>query len=272
MDGWGRGAVLVVETRHAPPLSVCNCVGGLRCRGWPLRSRSHMKRSLHRCVEIVCLIGAAHVVPWGCAPPTTLPPPVPMAEDATAMTGMALVSGPGAARPGALLLGGTEPEIDFTVWGHRKRHGGLLLGGVMFAGTTSLLGAGLYARKSFNNSPDFLIGGQFSGGLLWASVGLPFSIRIHGDVWLYTHPTFGYRLATPLFLPLGLSMPAGRGQISVEATLGLTMENSVNRSLAELGYFDAPLLRFSLGFGFPSAKPGKRRLPWIQRSRTADQP
>lgn len=166
------------------------------------------------------LLLAVHV---GCAPVSTMPPPVPLGEQQTWDLGLAV---------GTPLLRAPQtpyPEDRFVVlqrstpqntsaypgaqlWAQRQLGSRVGLGATVFGDTGATRvgsgGGGVYARVAVVHRPEFTIGLQASTGWLYLSGGLPVGVRLHEKIWLYSNPTVGFDLRGGVYLPIGLSYAA----------------------------------------------------------------
>jgi hypothetical protein len=201
-----------------------------------------------RVARSLAMIAAAYFVFWACAPPTSLPPPVPMAADQAVEFG-------GAATGGAYLTTsrscpesqGCSPELDPTygadaqLWLSTPVGDRGTLGALLFGGTTTVIGGGGFGRVKLNSSPDSYIGLQGSAGWLWASVGVPLSVRVAGDTWLYTSPSVGFHFTGLVSLPVGVSVHLAE-DVLLNAELNYTTD-----VMTSLGYYEVPLVHAGLG-------------------------
>lgn len=162
---------------------------------------------------LLLLLSASALI--GCAPPTSMPPPVPMASTDREI---------GVAVNGAYPING-DPIVggDVQIWDMQKLGDRVDIGEVVFAGTSSVVGGGGFLRYRLNNGKGFYFGGQAEIGLGWGGLGLPVAGKIGDKLWLYTNPTFrvvlsditgdipNLTLAPQIHLPMGVSLGLGNG-------------------------------------------------------------
>jgi len=144
----------------------------------------------------------------GCVPLAPSPPEVPLMHGNTKAFGLS----------GDMVLNLGVPEVPVQfggaqMWYRRSIdsdaeffvHAGSLIG----IGVFPYAGAG-YRRYWIQPKSDgglLSVGGEFSGGILWARVGLPTSLRLGNlPVWLTTHPSVGVTNLGLLHVPVGLSI------------------------------------------------------------------
>ncbi len=81
------------------------------------------------------------------------------------------------------------------------------IGSSLYGGSNGPAGAGLTMRFHALQNRKFRLAVDVDGGLLYASLALPLSLRIWDRLWLYFNPTLrGSRMTWGLGLPLGLSI------------------------------------------------------------------
>lgn len=157
----------------------------------------------------------------GCAPPALGPPPLPFVAGQDTEIGGVLAGGGVVPRDESLgchgLLGCAGASGGF--YANYELHDRLEVGGMAFAGNTSLGGGGGFVRFWYLDSEVFRLGGELSAGWLWASVGVPVARRV-GPVWLWTAPSAGLRYFSLLRLPVGVAAQPGEhltlsGELSV---------------------------------------------------------
>lgn len=196
------------------------------------------------------LIGLIALI--ACAPATTAPPPVPLADDQIREVGLSAGAGafvfytrscPGNPYADCRTDVDLSPAIDGMFWYRRSRarwdHG-------FSAGLgSSSLNLGGFARVRLNGDPERrYVGLQLDAGILWASLGVPLSMELQDGLWIYTNPSFGLRWAGPLYVPVGLNKTLNqRSALNVE----LLYRGEVG-PLTSLGYYDAPILTASAGW------------------------
>ncbi len=199
------------------------------------------------------LVGALTLVGFllcACAPPTSTPPPMPMADGQIRELGFALSGGSYIyhtvycpENPYAECRKDTDlwPAIDGQAWYRRARnrweHGFTASAG---NSSTSLGG---FARVRMNQSETSYVGLQVDAGLLWASFGVPMSGQLREGLWIYTNPSFGLRFTGPLYVPIGINKTFDeRNTLNVELLYRGEFGN-----LSSLGYVEAPILTASAG-------------------------
>ena len=149
--------------------------------------------------RLVTLAACAWFAFWACAPPTTMPPPIPFAKQASKELGGAVA--------GDLGMGGVGTAGQFWFYGGsnpRNRWGGTLAGGYANLGYDSLgwLAGGVsYQRIAKNERTGFTV----EAGFLYARVGVPLMMPLaNRKTWLYTRPTVGLNMAGAFELPVGI--------------------------------------------------------------------
>lgn len=196
----------------------------------PLSSRVTLPR-------VLTLLGAAWVSLWACAPPSTLPAPVPLGKtDGLELGGGAVLSAPvgedcrtdpGASwDTGIVLAAECSPTVEWLAdvqhWGlvplsDQLAVGWMVSGGV---GTPGIAGGGV-ARYDFMKKDTVLIGLQGELGWAWGSIGVPVSGKLGERFWVYTHPSVGYRMNGLVRAPVGLGVELGDAlRLDVEAGMG----------------------------------------------------
>jgi len=86
---------------------------------------------------------------------------------------------------------------------------------------TPRLAGGAMVRYDFTRSKRMLIGPQLDLGMAWGAIGLPASLQVGEKIWLYTHPSIGYRLNGLGRLPVGVGISLRkRLRLDVEAGVG----------------------------------------------------
>jgi len=197
----------------------------------PSPSSSIVSRTLPR---VLMLMTGAWFSFWACAPPSTLPAPVPMAKGDPMQLGggavVSLVQGEDCRVPdNAAFDTGlyyvpecsptVEPLADLTHWGTVALTDQWMVGwqaGVGVA-TPGLVG-GAMGRYDFTKNKRMLIGPQLELGFAWGAIGLPASFQVGDKLWLYTHPSVGYRMNGLGRVPVGMALPIGdRLRLDLEA-------------------------------------------------------
>lgn len=181
---------------------------------------------------------------WACAPPSTLPAPIPMAKGGGIELGgagvLSLASGEDCRIPedaafdtgryyvpqctdtvvplGDIFHYGVVPLSDQWALGWQVGGG---------TGTPGLVG-GAMARYDFTKNKRMLVGPQLELGVAWGSLGLPASFQVGDKVWLYTHPSVGYRMNGLGRVPVGVGLPIGdRLRLDVEAGYALPVMQGI---------------------------------------------
>lgn len=146
-----------------------------------------------------------------CAPPTSLPPPIPAAGD----LGLgAQLSGGWGYRPGPAGEGDQGGVTDLSAWG-LARLDRWELGGVAFAGLSSQLGGGIFARLPLGGSPRWVVAPQVELGAAWGGLALPAAWSPRPGLWLHSQPalrlgaTEDQGFTPTVLLPLGLGWERG---------------------------------------------------------------
>lgn len=187
----------------------------------PLRP-THASRGQAR---VVWVLSGVWMAVWACAPPSTLPAPIPMAKgDGVLLGGGATVSlVPGedcriedaAAFDTGIAYTPTcasviDPRMDGSTWGVVPLSNRWAVGWQLGAGTTTPgMSGGVMGRYDFSRSERLLIGPQVELGLAWAAVGLPASVQVGDRLWVYTHPSVGIRMSGVGRIPVGVGLPLG---------------------------------------------------------------
>lgn len=178
--------------------------------------------------RLLVLLASAWLAFWACAPPSTLPAPVPMAKgEGVALGGGAVggvawerCEGPEAERGNCLPE--TVPTVDLQHWGmgalsDQWALGWTIGGGV---GTPGIAGGGM-VRFDALATKRALLGPQLEGGFAWWAVGLPMALEVKDGLWLTAHPSYGARAMASLRLPVGLGIALGeRSRLDLEAGVG----------------------------------------------------
>lgn len=156
-----------------------------------------------------------------CAPPSSMPPPVPLAGDIG--VGVNASGGLGYHAPPSG-DGGTGPIIDLQGYAY-SRLGQLEFGAVAYTGLSSQLGGGLFGRRVMQRG-GLTLAPQLELGAAWAGAALPLAWSPKPQLWLTTQP--GLRvLANPpetvlpqVSVPLGVAVQRGE-HLTLTAELGL---------------------------------------------------
>jgi len=181
---------------------------------------------------------AAWLSVWACAPPSTLPAPVPLGK----ANGVEL--GGGIAASGAFIedcrttesveLGSElvgEPSCERTLvvfpdaahWGVLPLNDQWAVGWQLGGGLgTPRIAGGAMARLDLAKSERHLVGPQLELGFAWAALGIPASMQVKDKVWLYTHPSVGLRMSGMARAPIGLALDVGK-RMRLDMEAGVTI-------------------------------------------------
>lgn len=192
----------------------------------------------------LCSLAVTYYVLWACAPTTTMPPPVPFAEDE---------SGEFSASLAASALGytspvGAEAQLGYT-W---SRGPSADFGLQIYGGMNTLFGAGASVRHMFRPSERFAWGFMAQGGWLHASGGIPMSWKLGRNSWVWLHPRAGLDLNGIIGLSGGASLSM-RGYHRLNLELGIRAIGQTDEiELGPLGY--VPMFAFA-GIGYSARQP-----------------
>lgn len=193
----------------------------------------------------------------GCAPPSSLPPPVPMGADQSLELG-------GAASLGGLISQRTqtdhlgnelshtvaEPAVGGQLWGDVDLGQRLRLGGTLFlegyVDTGVAGGGGLFARMRMDHSARSYVGLQVELGWAYGSAGLPVAYEVVDGIWVYTTPSLGFSYRGLLRLPAGFSLALSE-QMLFSAELG--MQTDLPAPL-QTDYLRGPVLSGAAGLSY----------------------
>ena len=222
-----------------------------------------MNPILQRVLRGATALAVVYHVLWACAPVASLPPPIPNAKGELTVGGAGVV--------GAHDLSAQTTSIE-ALHGHANVQGfaGVALNdrwnvyGTAFLGSASGVGVGVGARVDVVETERLLLGVQASGGLLYASVGLPMAVNVTDQLTLYTQPGVGsvtsprsaytdWRVIPQVPVGLWWTSPSGVG---VGAELGAQGQLAPSGA-SSAGYGQlAPYLALNVGF---TGVPAKRR-------------
>jgi hypothetical protein len=163
--------------------------------------------TVRRAVQALTLAASAYYALWACAPAVSMRPLNTDMEHPNEI-GLAggysgEVTGGGGACSTELVACGGGP--NGVLWYQHRFHERFSLGGTLFGGTTSIVGGGLLLRGHWVETDRFRLGTDLDGGFLWASLGVPMSVRVVDQLWFYTNPSIGARLVQPVRFPLGVA-------------------------------------------------------------------
>lgn len=198
----------------------------------------------HPLVAALGAFCAAYFALWACAPVAMVRPPVPMPADDKGEFGVAAGINEALESTGYMTPLSSPNGPSAQIWyAHHFADDRLVVGGVLFGGTSSLVGTGVTLRYNAIRGERFRLGVDLDGGFAWASAGVPMAVRLNDALWLYTAPSVGLRVAQAARVPLGLSIGVG------EHTL-LTPEISLGTGGSGAGLFYAPEgLQVAASFG-----------------------
>jgi len=203
----------------------------------PRPTESALSRGAAR---LLMLAAGAWLSLWACAPPSTLPAPIPLAKsDGVELGGGATVSlglGEDCRVPEEVAFDTGiiyEPVCERTAvvfpdaahWGVVPINDQWAVGWnvAVGLGTPGLVG-GAMGRYDISKSDRFLIGPQLELGVAWGALGLPASMQVNDRLWLYTHPSVGYRMSGLARAPVGLGLEVGeRMRLDMEAGFAVPM-------------------------------------------------
>lgn len=189
---------------------------------------------------------------WACAPPSVVAPMVPMNQEKGLDLGAALTGGAQLTNPQD--WGAGEHELG-------DRYAATAMGGQVWAvqdmgrvdlgGTFGLLvpdangdsgfHLGAMVRPHLVERENLLVGLDLELGVLWASVGLPVSVRASDRAWIYTDPSVGWRLSGICHVPLG---------VSVQTSDDVRLNAEVEYMTGAMGYVEGPLVVGTLGLSY----------------------
>ena len=173
--------------------------------------KAPLSRSLAR---ITAISASAWFAFWACAPPASLPPPVPMAADQSFEIGAAAETGE--------LFKRSDPAFDEQTYGAQAwlqfRTGDPTEAGIVLAlSKPGLYAGGGYFRYRPVHTEHFTLGAQVEGGFLWASLGMPVAVSPMDNLWFYTEPAVGFNQLGLVQIPVGVSYEfAGHGMVDLE--------------------------------------------------------
>ena len=213
---------------------------------------------------VVVLVVGLWLPLWSCAPPSTLPAPIPLSRsDGLELGGGAVVStGLGedcrlpdevALDTGIMATPTCEPHVvtlpDIAHWGVLPITEQLAVGWNVSGGMGSpVFAGGAMGRYDLLAADRVLLGPQVEVGVAWASVGLPASMQVNDRLWVYTHPSVGFRIGGRARAPVGLSVEVGeRMRLDMEAGLAVAM---IRGTLTRYDAIDGP--RAWMGVGLSS--------------------
>jgi len=162
----------------------------------------------------------------GCAPPSSLPPPIPLASSHT--VGLAVSGGytdtigSKRPRPPGIDLAFAQGSVSFRA-GDRLQLSILGSG----SGLAHFSGVGLLARYRLDGEDDeSALALQLEGGLFWLGAGLVWR-RDLGPAWVYAAPSILYKDSPWARLPAGV-------QVSVSERASVALEAGITTSTTRL--------------------------------------
>ncbi len=160
-----------------------------------------------RVVQALTVVVSAYYALWACAPAATLRPMTLDVGEHEFGLGAAVTgpTGDGTGCGTELLV--CQGGLNGQLWYQHRFGERFSLGGTIFGGQSSFVGAGVQARFHWVETDRFRFGTDLEGGWLWAAAGLPVSFKLLDahDLWLYSGPSFGFRSMQPLRVPLGVA-------------------------------------------------------------------
>jgi hypothetical protein len=188
---------------------------------------------------------------WACAPTSTLPPPVPMADQphgeyyAGLGSGLGWNSWPPEGESADLAALNVNAAFGYNL-GDGVSSGLIAYGpgvyDLRWAEFWPSAGAGAYLRYLATPGQRFATGFNLQVGWLYASAGLPLSGRLGRRVWLWTQPSV-------VVEPDSLVQPSYRFPLGLSVVLREQRALTVQANLQKLGYMDGTLVSLELGFG-----------------------
>ncbi|MDP2306165.1 MAG: hypothetical protein Q8P18_09055 [Pseudomonadota bacterium] len=164
-------------------------------------------RPARRLVQLLTVAVSAYYALWACAPAATMRPLTldldQPNEFGLAASGTQRLGDESRACTNELFscAGGFNGQL----WYQHRFNERFSLGGTIFGGQTSFVGAGVLARLHWVELDRFRFGTDLEAGFLWGAVGFPVSVRLVDDLWIYTNPSVGARFIQAARLPLGLA-------------------------------------------------------------------
>ncbi len=204
--------------------------------------------------RLLALGGIAWFILWACAPMMTAPPATPMTGASPREVGFSAHGGGGLdlssgermidERSGPAVLAGSTFWIRKAVGGDKRNQAGGFLHAMMLQETTcrrrycgdGAWGIGGFYRKALSKADSFHSGLQISAGYPFVTLGVPLAWAVRDGWWLTTQPRLGVGFTSMVHLPVGLSVPIGRGG-RIDAEFGVHIDAQA------LGQVGAPLAR-----------------------------
>lgn len=162
--------------------------------------------SARRLLRLSCVVASAYYALWACAPAATMRP-MTLDLDTPDEFGIGAAAtfptDPTAACTNELFS--CEGGFNGQLWYQHRFDERFSFGGTLFAGQTSIVGGGVIARFHWVEIDRLRFGTDLEAGFLWGAVGLPLSVRLVDDLWVYTNPSVGLRFVQPARFPLGVA-------------------------------------------------------------------
>ncbi|MDP2306166.1 MAG: hypothetical protein Q8P18_09060 [Pseudomonadota bacterium] len=166
-----------------------------------------MNRPARRLLQLLTVAASAYYALWACAPVATMRP-MTLDLDQPNEFGLAV----SATEPlGSIGRGCSfmpllcESGFNGQLWYQHRFNQRFSLGGTIFGGQNSLVGAGVQARLHWVELDRLRFGTDLEAGFLWGAVGFPVSVRLVDDLWIYSNPSVGARLVQSARFPLGVA-------------------------------------------------------------------
>lgn len=186
----------------------------------------------------------AYFVFWACAPPSTLPPPLPMMAGARNQVGasFAMDMGLEATYDSTALQPQFLPNAQ--IWYQRALSERFSLQATAFGGYSSIAGAGIGLRYLHIATPRLRLGTEAQLGWAWARLGMPFAVALgpRAQWWFYTDPAVQLAMSGVVHVPLGLAYQASGWTVALETGTDLLGEAS-----STIFVLPAPLYYATLG-------------------------
>ncbi len=179
----------------------------------------------YRITRMLTLGTASWIAFWACAPPATLPAPIPLGRNDGVELGIGAASsfvsrqdcrydnGPVDTANLSEPVCEVNPHVlpDMLHWGLFGVTDQVALGWRTSIGAgTPGIAAGAVARWDWTEGANSLVGPQLEVGIAWASLSFPVSYQVKERMWVYTQPSVGLRQNGTATLPIGLGLPLGR--------------------------------------------------------------
>ncbi len=199
-------------------------------------------------------VSACYFAFWACAPTSTLPPPVPLADQPQAELYLDNAAAAGWSSWYRVPRDGVR--VDYASLSLNAAEGyskgnGLSFGGYQHTsllartdggGSQLVVGGGGYLRYLPTLTERLAAGFLLQAGLIHAGVGVPLSLRLGQSVWVWTQPTVILEPKegdTPCYrLPLGIS-------VVMRDRRALTVQANLQR----LGYLEITQVGIAVGMG-----------------------